>query len=82
MNAPNCPDCNVPMDEGRILDHNYARATFSQTQPSPVDPENVLWIADFPNSARVDRRNWRPVVSYCCPECGLLREYARAKPEG
>lgn len=76
MNAPNCPDCNIPMEQGHILDQNRTTPTFSHWQPGPVVPENFLWIADVPGTAQIDSLNWRQVVSYCCPQCRLLREYA------
>jgi len=76
MNAPNCPDCNVPMEEGHILDNRHARTTFSHWQPGPVVPESFFGMMKLPDSAQVDRLNWRKVVSYCCPQCRLLREYA------
>jgi len=76
MNAPNCPDCNVPMEEGHILDNSYFGYTFSHWQHGPVVPESFFWMMDLPDSAQVDRLNWRKVVSYCCPQCRLLREYA------
>lgn len=76
MKVPNCPDCNVPMEEGHILDNDHVRYTFSHWQPGPVVPNSFLWMMDLPDSAQVDRLNWRKVVSYCCPQCRLLREYA------
>lgn len=63
------------MDEGHILDHRHTQTTYSHWQPGPVTPEKIFgW--KLPESAQIDRENWRAIVSYCCPECGLLREYA------
>jgi len=75
MNAPNCPDCNVPMEEGHILDMAFGEAWTSHWQPGPSIPTGFFGKKQ-PHTTKLDQKHWRKVVSYCCPQCRLLREYA------
>ncbi len=68
---PHCPDCDLPMQAGVILDHGDGN---HKLQPR--------WIA-----GPVERSFWQggiktrdraafDVVTYRCERCGLLRSYA------
>ena len=70
---PTCPDCREPMERGYSPDWNLSGA--------------AVWIEGAPETSalatlKTRGRALRPIVSWRCPACGLLREYAVAPGEG
>lgn len=79
MEAPNCPDCNVPMDPGHVQDRTDTSPRPAYWQAGLLPPaRKLLGIPDTEHST--GPREMRMIVSYCCPDCGLLREYTLKKP--
>jgi len=78
MNTPCCPDCQVEMEEGFILDlQHYNQPDISKWHPGP--PRKVpifLWAT----ALEVKTSKSIGVQSFRCPNCGLLREYALQPP--
>ena len=71
--SPVCPDCNVPMDTGFIVDFTYG--TDASEQPSWVNgmPEPSFWTGrNFGDKERL------PIVTFRCPKCGQLKSFAQA----
>lgn len=78
MNAPNCPDCNVPMEEGYILEFGHYNAPSVSSWNAGV-PKLVSWFLG--TRLEVGYGKQLPIESFRCPQCGLLREYALKKPK-
>ena len=77
---PKCPDCQVPMDAGHVLDHSDVVKYPACWQPGvPPEAGKFLGIFQSEQTTRVNYDEKRMIVSFCCPECGLLREYAPRK---
>ena len=66
------------MLEGFIPDASYGQ--FLQTQWHPGEARNAT-LFGLPAGTKVDRHRMRPVTTYMCPACGLLRSYAQADPK-
>ena len=77
MNAPNCPDCKMSMEEGYALELGH----YNAPAVSCWYPGLPKWVSGFLGT-RLDYLPGRrlAIESFRCPQCGLLREYAREKP--
>lgn len=76
MNAPNCPDCNVPMEQGYIPEKGHFDAlTVSEWYPGSPKFRSGL----FGKGLDVVLGRSLAIESFRCTQCGLLREYARNK---
>ena len=69
-----CPDCEVEMVEGFILDMTYG----GQLVPRWLKgrPEKSFWTG-----IKSKGKECRNVETYRCPKCGLLRSYANVEVE-
>jgi len=70
--AIQCPKCKTAMEEGFVLDRNYARvevSTWAKGAPAKG------W---FGASLRGVRQY--PIQTYRCPACGYLESYAQERP--
>jgi Domain of unknown function (DUF6487) len=67
---PSCPQCRVPMERGFLLDKGHANAgnVAKWVEGEPV--KSVL------TGLKTKGRKVRTVVSFRCPDCGLLLDYA------
>lgn len=72
-----CPECQVVMQQGIIIDHTYANLLASAWHPWPVE-FNKFFGFDVGKShgMKLDRTRMLQVSSFRCPQCGLLRNYA------
>jgi predicted RNA-binding Zn-ribbon protein involved in translation (DUF1610 family) len=68
---PNCPQCRVAMERGFLLDTGHANTVANWVEG---EPEKSVWTG-----IRLKNRTLRPIVSYRCPTCGLLLDFAREK---
>ena len=70
MKEPNCPHCRVPMEQGFLLDHvQHSSGTVARWVEGT--PEKSFWTG-----VKTKDREMREVVSYRCPQCGLLLDFA------
>lgn len=79
MNQPPiCPDCQTEMEQGFIPDFSYGSSLQSvvQTLWHPGDPTSRTFLGLQTGTVQFDASAARKVVTYCCPDCGLLRSYA------
>ena len=76
MDAPNCPTCRVPMQEGFLLDRGY-NDQYRVGEWVAGAPEPGFW-----QGLKLGDRLRLPVQSWRCPGCGLLACYARPTPAG
>jgi len=77
MNTPCCPDCQVEMKEGFILDlQHYNQPDISKWHLGP--PTRVPFL--FATYLEVKTSKLIDVQSFRCTNCGLLREYALQPP--
>lgn len=72
MNAPQCPQCRVAMNEGFVPDLGHFNV--------PVAPK---WTEGAPQPSfwqglDLRHKDRYAVATYRCPSCGLLQSYARA----
>lgn len=72
-NEPTCPQCRVAMDAGHVVDHSYARILTPKWVKGPADWTGIQWW----EGQHLKKRDVYRVVSYRCPDCGLLRSFAR-----
>jgi hypothetical protein len=68
---PNCPHCRVAMERGFLLDRGHANMG-NVARWVEGEPEKSMWTG-----IRLKDRKLRPIVSYRCPQCGLLLDFAR-----
>ena len=76
-NLPMCPQCNVAMEPGFQPDFTLKTDTYSIQQSCwhPGSPEDRRFLG-VTTGVSLDKSALRKVVAYCCPECGLLLQYA------
>ena len=72
---PTCPYCKVAMEEGFVLDRGHANSR-DIAKWVEGEPERGFWVG-----LKVKGRAMRPIESFRCTRCGLLQNYARAKPD-
>jgi hypothetical protein len=73
--TPLCPDCDETMVEGFIPDASYGQ--YLQLQWHSGAPRAAKFLG-MPAGTKVVRTAMRPVLTYMCPHCGLLRSYAES----
>ena len=71
MTEPQCPSCRVTMDDGFVIDKGHMNV------PTPAKwadgpPETSFW-----RGLKLSGKDVLTVVTYRCPNCGLLQAYAR-----
>ena len=77
MNSiPQCPDCTCDMEPGFLPDHSYHARVRSTWHPGAAEPETFFGMKVNARNLKIDESKVRPVVTYRCPRCGLLRSYA------
>ena len=67
---PSCPQCRLPMEQGFLLDCGHANAGNVARWVEGV-PVKSIWTG-----VKTKNRKVRPIVSYRCPGCGLLLDFA------
>jgi phage FluMu protein Com len=70
---PKCPQCRVAMEQGFLLDRAQGSGG-NVAQWVEGEPGKVGWTG-----IHLKHRRLRPIVSYRCPRCGLLLDFAREK---
>ena len=70
MKQPNCPQCHVSMEQGFLLDRGHANVGNAARWVEGA-PEKSVWTG-----VKLKDRSVRPVVSYRCPQCSLLLDFA------
>jgi hypothetical protein len=70
MNAPQCPACDVAMEEGFMLDRGHANAA-RVGEWVEGEPERSFWAG-----IKLRGKERMPTATYRCPKCGLLLSYA------
>jgi hypothetical protein len=75
MTAPNCPSCNVEMDEGFLIDRGHLNAP-SQNEWAQGAVEHSWW-----QGIKLKGRERLKTMTYRCPKCGLLQSYAQTSRE-
>jgi hypothetical protein len=68
---PRCPDCDVLMEEGFILDSIRGEGVKKAAEWVEGPPVRAFW-----GGVKTENRQRYEVQSFRCPKCGLLREYA------
>lgn len=81
MNAtPHCPDCEKQMEKGFIFDYTILGALPISWHPDdPVSAGGSFFgikTKTRTKFVRIEESRIRTIISYRCPECGLLRSYA------
>jgi len=67
-----CPDCNGEMEEGFLLDQTHGgRVPLSWIAG---DVEKSIWTG----TKIKGRARWE-LTAYRCPQCGLVKSYARTQ---
>jgi hypothetical protein len=72
---PICPQCRVAMELGFLLDRGHGNMG-NVARWVEGEPGKPKWTG-----LRLKHRTLRPIVSYRCPRCGLLLDFAREKAE-
>jgi hypothetical protein len=72
MLKPTCPKCQVAMDEGFVVDQNYATA--AQAEWAEGQPETSIWTG-----VKLRGRERYKVATFRCPRCSYLESYAPAE---
>lgn len=76
----NCPDCDVEMVKGAILDRdgNFNQKISSWTEGTPSRSLKFLGIkiGSLKTNASPPHGPRYPILAFRCPKCGLLRQYA------
>ena len=67
---PNCPACRVTMERGYPLDRNQ-HSSGRQAEWVEGAPEKSFW-----SGLKTKDRAVIPIVSYRCPSCGMLANFA------
>ena len=70
MALKTCPDCQIEMVEGVILDSTYGSQLIPKWTEGP--PKISFWVG-----ARATGKESFFVETYRCANCGLLRTYAK-----
>ena len=68
---PKCPACSVLMAEGYILDNVYGEGLRKAAEWVAGQPVRTFW-----GGLNTSKKYKVAVLSFRCPKCGLLREYA------
>jgi len=71
---PKCPECRVEMEIGSTVDQSHVRLLVPKWVKGPPDWNGFQW---WEGRSLKDHEVFR-VVSYRCPNCGLLLSFARA----
>lgn len=77
---PRCPDCQVTLEPGFVPDLAYESRYHHETCRTfwlPGEPRGREWKAMVTGNTDLDDLGAMPIVVYRCPDCGLLRPYAR-----
>lgn len=80
LEDPRCPDCTVGMDPGFMPDVGH-NGVVIQGLWHPGDPEPRKLLGFISAGVKLDQKNCLKIVAYRCPQCGLLRLYAREPEE-
>ena len=74
VEAKQCPDCNVAMEEGYIPDFAFNTVLQMLWHPGKVQQATVLGIRT--GSLKLDQSKFVSTTAHRCPKCGLVRTYA------
>ena len=76
---PTCPNCRVEMDKGFIPDFTYGTSSHNVVQMvwHPGEPEDRKFLGLRTGDVKIDKSDAILITAYRCPDCGLLRAYAR-----
>ena len=74
-----CPNCNKSMEHGFIPDFSFHSDAHSVLQAMwhPGDPEDRHFLGVKTGMVKMEKSQAREIVSYRCPDCGLLESYAK-----
>ena len=73
--SPGCPDCQVPMDSGFIVD--FTHGTHGSEQSSWVEgAAEPSWWTGW-TALKLGDKQRLPIVTFRCPVCGQLKSFAR-----
>ena len=77
--TPQCPYCQAEMEAGFIPDFTYSSSSHAvyQTLWHPGTAEDRHFLGLRTGAVKIDKSEAMKIVAYCCPKCGLLREYAK-----
>lgn len=75
-----CLHCETPMEQGFQVD-DVQRETYRQAQWAPGPPKSddskFLGMKMYENwLLKVEKEQLKPIITYRCPECGYLENYA------
>ncbi len=68
-----CPKCAGAMEEGFLPDQSEG---FYVPHWQPGSPEPVRFLGGNVGTFKVNKDQWRPVITYRCTQCGFLESYA------
>jgi hypothetical protein len=66
---PNCPFCRERMERGFILDGQHGRLVDAQWYEGA--PQRSFWTG-----IKIKNVKHHPILSFRCPRCGFLANYA------
>ena len=70
MNAPKCPRCGGPMEQGFVLDRAHGDSMRTQ-EWLEGEPVKSFW-----SGLKTKGREKHPVRTFRCERCGYLESYA------
>jgi len=75
-----CPDCDLLMDEGYIVDFaDYNAAAASKWAPGK--PQWGKLLGFVLGAIKVNKSELMETTTFRCPKCGLLKSYAMGKQQ-
>ena len=74
LHEQRCPDCDVRMEDGFIVDFSQAGGIVSRWAPG--SPQFAKFLGWLTSGLKVRNADLISVTSHRCPQCGLLKSYA------
>lgn len=76
-----CTQCGEPMEFGFVPDATYGGVLQSRWHPGPVEQQTFLGMdVGEAFGLKFDKKKTLPITALRCTGCGLLRFYAKDKP--
>lgn len=75
MTSRSCPDCGTAMESGYVPDH--AHGSVRHLAWYPAEPQNLHILGFKTGSLKPDYKRRINITTFRCPDCGLLRFYAK-----
>ncbi|MBD3675770.1 MAG: hypothetical protein HUJ26_19860 [Planctomycetaceae bacterium] len=76
LQAKFCPDCQTEMQSGVIPDLAHGVTATTKWLPGTPPFDTTFWGNLKDRDGRLHHSTSLPVITWRCPDCGLLRSYA------